>query len=120
MTEIDNLCDNMYDVPEIRGKNGTAFMDGLEKYLRFSESPAVKEFQYKKREADAIMEKSVLDNNNKGIDGIGQCTAVIPAREFFRWREDQGQEIWEDKHFTTSFLRDNPQFKVKGYEKTTF
>jgi len=120
MSEIDQLADNMYDVPELRGMNGTAYMDGLERYFRFSESRDVKEFSFKKREADALMEKKVLDNQNKGIDGLGQLKGVIPAREFFRWRQDQGDYIWEDKHFLNSFYRDNPQFKVKGYTNSHY
>jgi len=109
-----------YDIPEIRGKNGSAFMDGLERWIRLSEHKDVKEYMFKQREADALMEKATFDNANKGINGLGQLKGVIPARDFFRCRQSFGDECWEDKHFVDSFYRDNSQFKVKGYQKSVF
>jgi hypothetical protein len=109
-----------YDVPELHGKDGSAFMDNLERHLKFTESKYVKETAFEQRRLETLQEKQVIagKHGTKGVEGLGQLTATIPAREFFRWRQDLGDDCWSDNHFRKSFFRDNPEFKVDNYQKS--
>ena len=108
-----------YDVPELRGKDGTAFMDGLERHLKYAESTHVKEQAYEQRRQETLMEKQIMTGGGiKGIEGLGQLKSTIPAREFFRWRQAEGDDCWTDEHFRKSFFRDNPEYVVKDYQKS--
>tara|TARA_R110000782_G_scaffold68213_2_gene137377 strand:+ start:5081 stop:5524 length:444 start_codon:yes stop_codon:yes gene_type:complete len=113
---VENV-EHDYDVPEIRNQQGSAFMKGLEKYLRFSESKDVKAQAYEERRARTLQEKKEIAgvHGTRGIEGLGQLTGTIPAREFFRWQQELGNECWNDKHFSDSFFRDNPEYKVDNY-----
>ena len=122
MSDFDVVTPDVdYDVPELRGKNGSAFMDGLERHLKFTESKHVKEADYEIRKQDTLQEVgSYRQTGIKGVEGLGQLKAEIPAREFFRWRQDEGDEIWDDKHFVNSFLRDNSEYDCSKYYTKSF
>jgi hypothetical protein len=46
-------------------------------------------------------------------DGLGQLKATIPAREYFRWHQ-QERGCWGDKQFIKEWVRDNPCHKAQG------
>lgn len=51
---------------------------------------------------------------HRSIDGLGQCVANIDATSYFSWIGKEGSECWGDKGFMDSYLRDNPQARVKS------
>ena len=96
-------------LPKWKAGNGSAFMEGLERHLRHEVD--LEKFESRKREIMANEEARRIGNHK--VDGLGQLKAVIPAREYFRWHQ-QERGCWGDKQFNREFLRDNPQFKAEG------
>ena len=96
-------------LPKWKEGNGSAFMDGLERHLRFEAD--LERVEAAKRAAAANAE--VRDMGSHKIDGLGQLKAVIPAREYFRWHQSH-EGCWGDKGFIREFVRDNPEFRGEG------
>ena len=88
-------------------------MRNLERHLRYE--VCLEKYEAKKREIECGKE-----NLHGGVmDGVGQLKATIPAREYFRWMQFK-RGCWGDKQFVNEFIRDNPSFKAKSFNKKTF
>lgn len=96
-------------VPELSGKNGTAFMEGLERWIRLSSEQDVHD--YAAREESARREKMQMGKHK--VEGLGQLKAVIPLRDYLRWSQQEGPDVWGDATFRKEFYRDNPDLVVQ-------
>ena len=96
-------------IPKWKAGNGSSFMKNLEKYLKY-------EVDLEKHEAamrDALARKANPEMGSARSDGLGQLKAPIPAREYFRWHQ-QERGCWGDKQFIKEWVRDNPDHKAQG------
>ena len=96
-------------LPKWKEGNGSAFMEGLERHLRFEAD--LERVESAQRAAAANAE--VRDMGSAKMDGLGQLKAVIPAREYFRWHQSH-EGCWGDKGFIREYVRDNPEFRGEG------
>ena len=90
-----------------RQADDLAWMDGLEK--EFRKGWELEKATYSARQRMA--RKEVDSAPIKNIDGLGQLTAVIDARTYFRWQE-QDQDFWSDDGNVKKFLKDNPECRA--------
>ena len=89
-------------IPQFKEGNGSAFMKNLERYLKY-------EVDLEKHEAavrDEMVRKENREIGNAKVDGLGQLKATIPAREYFRWHQ-QERGCWSDRQFVNQWVRDN-------------
>ena len=96
-------------LPKWKEGNGRAFMEGLERHLRFEADLERVDFALRAEAANA----EVRDMGSAKMDGLGQLKAVIPAREYFRWHQSH-EGCWGDKGFIREFVRDNPEMRGEG------
>lgn len=82
--------------------------------------PLLEEFRrgwHKEMVLGAIEAKRVGAQNqfyHKGVDGLGQLRARIPASSFHFWGQKLGYKCWQDQTFLKEFLNTNPELKTKG------
>ena len=77
-------------------------MKNLERYLKY-------EVDLEKHEAavrNEMVRKENREIGNAKVDGLGQLKATIPAREYFRWHQ-QERGCWSDRQFVNEWVRDN-------------
>jgi hypothetical protein len=70
----------------------------LHEYLRREKALSVRRQRAVSRKASRVKPKG---------DSEWECKAMVPAREFFRWRE-QDEHFWDDDSNLKSLKRDNP------------
>jgi len=96
-------------IPKWKAGNGSAFMKNLEKYLKY-------EVDLEKHEVamrNALARKENREMGSARVDGLGQLKATIPARDYFRWHQ-QERGCWGDRQFIKEWVRDNPDHKAQG------
>tara|TARA_Y100001970_G_scaffold2421_1_gene2888 strand:- start:2611 stop:2922 length:312 start_codon:yes stop_codon:yes gene_type:complete len=96
-------------IPKWKAGNGSAFMKNLERYLKYE----VDLEQHEAAMRDAMARKENREMGSARVDGLGQLKATIPAREYFRWHQ-QERGCWGDRQFIKEWVRDNPDHKAKG------
>lgn len=91
---------------------GDAFwLEGFEKELR--RGWELEKATYMARQMQA---RNELPKRLKTIDGLGQLSAVIDSRTYFRWIQED-QHFWDDDGNFKKFLNDNPECRAPRPEK---
>ncbi len=101
-------------IPEFPAGNGSAFMDGLERELRLGIEREKVNYGLRARMIGEGIRAS--DTGRRCVDGLGQLTAVIDARTFFRW-EMEDPDFWADRGNFKRFVADNPEVDPKHWLK---
>lgn len=92
-----------------------AFWDRFERNVRLGIAKEKVDIRRQMRENAAIEAATP----RKTVDGLGQREAVIPARLYFRWMEED-RYFWADKKNVQRFLQDNPELRAARPEKKYF
>ena len=96
-------------IPKWKAGNGSSFMKNLEKYLKYEVDLEKSEVAMR----DALARKENREMGSARSDGLGQLKATIPAREYFRWHQ-QERGCWGAKQFIKEWVRDNPDNNAQG------
>lgn len=97
------------DVPEIRGLNGSAWMDKFEGWMR-------RGVEHEKVMSDirlAQVKGDVTTSGTKSINGLGEQYAVMDARTYLRWQQED-QHFWDDAANVKKFFKDNDKYLLDG------
>ena len=96
-------------IPKWKAGNGSAFMKNLERYLKYE----VDLEQHEAAMRDAMARKENREMGSARVDGLGQLKATIPAREYFRWHQ-QERGCGGDRQFIKEWVSDNPDHTAQG------
>lgn len=96
-------------LPKWKSGNGSSFMKNLDRYLRYEVD--LEQHQATMRETMARQENRAI--GKRMVDGLGEHKGAIPAREYFRWHQ-QERGCWGDKTFVKEFFRDNPELRAQS------
>lgn len=95
-------------VTDIGGQLGPDFLAGLERELRWEVSK--EKLDYHNHVARRAQEDRIYEKTKPWIEGIGQRKMVMPARTYFRWMQQNPDDV-NDPAWVKSMLRDNPELR---------
>lgn len=99
-------------VPKSRPKEDRGFWETLERNIRLGVGKEKVLLQQQMAE-NARLERMI---GRKVVNGLGQLTAVIPARLYFRWNDYQ-PGIWNDRKEANKIIRDTPEIQAARPDK---